>query len=269
MKGSPAPEGTGLGARGLGYRAGTRAVLSDVSIEFPSSTFTGVLGPNGAGKSSLLKLLAAVQRPNGGSVTLHDVDVRSMRRRARAQHLALVEQQVDNEAAIRVQDAVMLGRTPYRRAYTSPTADDRMVVQRSLSKVGLEGFGGRWLESLSGGERQRVHIARALAQETDILLLDEPSNHLDIKAQAGILELLAGLARRGSTVVAALHDLNLAAAYCDNIVVLAEGSIVAAGPTGTTLTAGLVSTVYGIDSTVLTNPLTERPVFAFGRSPAQ
>ncbi|WP_159617481.1 ABC transporter ATP-binding protein [Arthrobacter zhaoguopingii] len=255
-----------LRAHGLSYSAGQRLILSGIECTLPGSAVTGLLGPNGAGKSSLLRLMAAILKPTAGQVSLAGTDLRSLKRKARAQHLAFVDQQVDADVPLSVADAVLTGRLPYRPAYAPETARDELIVQRSLAQVGLEGFGARRLDSLSGGERQRVHIARALAQETGVLLLDEPTNHLDLRAQAGVLHLLRQLARGGSTVVAALHDINLTAAACDHVIVLAGGRVVASGETASTLTPELIRSVYGVPAVRLDNPLTGRPVFAFGGS---
>ena len=139
----------------------------------------------------------------------------------------------------------------------------RATMMDALSTVGMDGFADRQFDSLSGGERQRVHLARALAQRPRLMLLDEPTNHLDIRAQLSTLALLRRLARGSVTVVAALHDLTLAATYADHVVVLAGGRIVAAGPPGEVLTASVIHDVYGVQATVLQHPSTGRPVIAF------
>ena len=253
-----------LRTHGLSYGTSRRLILSGVDASLPASAVTGLLGPNGAGKSSLLRLLAGILSPTAGQVNLSGTDLRKVKRKARAHRLAFVDQQVEADTSLLVAEAVLLGRMPHRPSFAPEGEQDRVIVEQSLAQVGLGGFGGRLLESLSGGERQRVHIARALAQQTDVLLLDEPTNHLDISAQTATLELARGLARGGSTVVAALHDINLTAEYCDNIIVLAEGRVVASGDTGSTLTPELIHEVYGVESVRLENPLTGRPVFAFG-----
>lgn len=262
-----APPGVSLQGLGLGYRAGGKLILEGVDCHVPAGTVTGLLGPNGAGKSSLLQLLAAVAVPHTGSVQLSGSNLHALRRKERARRLAFVEQSADTDLPLTVLDVVLLGRLPYCSLLAGTSDEDLGVVRRSLTAVGLHGFRRRRYATLSGGERQRVQLAKALAQEPEVLLLDEPTNHLDVNAQLATMELVRNLAAGGVAVLAALHDINIAAAYCDQVIVLQEGKVAAAGPTTKVLTPDLIHRVYGVDAVVLEHPLTGRPLVAFSPLP--
>jgi iron complex transport system ATP-binding protein len=250
---------------------GERLILDGVDCTVPTGQVGGLLGPNGSGKSTLLRLVAGVvpaaaTRLPGTLVRLDGTDLGAVRRRDRARRVALVEQEPPADVPVSVRDAVLLGRIPHRSRWAGETARDRQVVTRALAAVELTGMADRSLDTLSGGERQRVHLARALAQEPDLLLLDEPTNHLDIHAQLAALGLVRRLADDGLTALVALHDLNLAAAYCDHVVVLQGGRVVAAGPVDEVLVPEVIDPVYRVSTTVLRHPVTGRPVLSF--SPA-
>ncbi|MFW0794022.1 ABC transporter ATP-binding protein [Gordonia sp. CPCC 205515] len=237
-----------LHAKHLGWSRGGRLVLDGVTIEPMPGETIGLLGPNGSGKSSLLGVLAGVHRPDTGQVLLDDTDVRSLRRRQIARRVATVEQHAETEVDITVIDVVRLGRIPHRGTFGGDDAADNTAIDGALRHTGmLEHRHRRW-HTLSGGERQRVQIARALAQEPDELLLDEPTNHLDIAHQLDLLTLVTELPM---TSYVALHDLNLAAIFCDRVVVLARGSIIAAGTPADVITRELVERVYQVRAEVI------------------
>ncbi|MBF0686710.1 MAG: ATP-binding cassette domain-containing protein [Cellulomonas sp.] len=255
---------------GVGTRLGGRWVVDGVDATPPPGALTGLLGPNGAGKTTLLRLVAGLLEPQAGAVLVSDpgardpgptVPVHTMARRVRARHVALLEQSSDAAVPLSVREVVALGRIPYRTLWGTDT--DAGAVDRVLAAASAAHLAERPWATLSGGERQRVHIARALAQEPSLLLLDEPTNHLDVSAQLALLGFVRGL---GVTTVAALHDLNLAAAYCEHVLVLSAGRLAAAGPPAEVLTPALMREVYGVDAHVLTHPVTGRPVIAY--SPA-
>ncbi|ANJ28381.1 ABC transporter ATP-binding protein [Agromyces aureus] len=248
-------------------RAG-RTIIDGVDATLPHGALTALIGPNGAGKSTLLHLIAAVERARSGELRLDGVPLDGMHRRERAKVVALAEQQAEVDGRLTVEASVALGRTPHLGAFGVAGPHDRAVVDGALAAVGAAEFAGRTLDSLSGGERQRVTLARAIAQEPTLLLADEPTNHLDLGSQFVALDLLAGLARDGLTVVAALHDLSHAAAYADHVVVLAAGRVVAAGPPADVLTSELVHDVYGVQAEVLVHPLTGRPLIAVASTAA-
>ncbi|MFD4421302.1 ABC transporter ATP-binding protein [Agromyces sp. NPDC058484] len=253
----------GLRADRVRFTRGRRLVIDDVDCTVPGGRIGALLGPNGAGKSTLLHLIAGIERADAGTARFGDRDLAVLRRRDRARVLALAEQEVTDAPGLRVAEVVALGRTPHLGAFAGPGELDRAVVRRCLEDAGLTGLADREYGSLSGGERQRVNLARALAQEPELLLLDEPTNHLDIRAQLTMLGLLRTLAGGGLTVLAALHDLSLAASYADHVVVLSAGRVVAAGEPRDVLTSGLIREVWGVEAEVLEHPSTGRPLVAF------
>lgn len=235
-----------LRAEQVSWTRSGRLVLGGVTMQPDAGSTVGLLGPNGSGKSSLLRLLAGVDRPSAGRVELDGAPLAAMPRRAVARRVAMVAQHSDTELHITVRDVVRLGRTPHT-SMIGGDGDGDAVVAAALAATGLTSMTERLWHTLSGGERQRVQIARALAQDPDHLLLDEPTNHLDIAHQ---LEILALVRRLDVTAVVALHDLNLAAMFCDRIVVLSGGTVVAAGTPEQVLTEALVRSVYGVPCTV-------------------
>jgi iron complex transport system ATP-binding protein len=247
-------------------RGGTR-IVDAVDLAVPTGSVTALVGPNGAGKSTLLRGLAGLL-PATGTVSFEDSDVLRASRRERARTLALVEQDARADIGVTVRQAVDLGRTPHRSLWGLDgwSADESLhveAVETAMKRAGIDAFADRDLASLSGGEAQRVHLARALAQEPRVLVLDEPTNHLDIAAQLQTLGLVRELAADGITVLAALHDLNLAAAFCDQVVVLAGGVVQAAGTPEAVLTRELIGTTYGVEVDVLRHPRSGRPLIAY------
>jgi len=243
------------------HRSG-RLVIDDVDCTVASGTIGAVVGPNGAGKSTLLRLIAGILTADAGSVRLGADRIEDMTRRNRARRIALAAQQVDGEVDLTAAEVVLLARIPHLPRIGSPGRHDHEVVGAALRRVGAQQFADRRFAELSGGERQRVLLARALAQEPGLLLLDEPTNHLDIRAQLETLSVMRSLAGEGLTILAALHDLALAAGYADTVIVLSAGRVVAAGPPATALTPDLIAEVYGVHADVLAAP-DGRPVFGF------
>lgn len=239
--------GEGLRADRVSLGIGGRLVLDGVTLDPRPGETVGLLGPNGSGKSTLLRLLAGVLGPSAGLVTLDGQPLNRVGRRAVARRVAAVQQHAHTQTELTVRDVVALGRIPHRRSWTPVNSDDLAAVARALEQTGLTGRADQSWHTLSGGERQRAQIARALAQEPGELLLDEPTNHLDIQYQLDLLELVAGLP---VTAVIALHDLNLAAMYCDRLVVLKDGGVVAEGAPSQVLTPGLIGRVYGVPAEV-------------------
>ena len=254
---------TGLDASRVTISVGGSVLVDGVDCSVPRGSLTALVGPNGAGKSTLLRSLAAIVRPDSGSVHFEDENLLALSRRDRARTAAIVEQDASTEVALTVRAVVELGRLPHQSLWRDDDADAGAIVTAALDAVGMADFETRNFSTLSGGERQRIMLARALAQQPRLLVLDEPTNHLDIGAQLDVLGLLQRLAGQGVTVLAALHDLGLAATYADHVIVLRAGRVVAAGPTASTLTPALIRDVYGVDASILTNPVTGRPVIAF------
>ena len=240
-----------LEAEGVRWSAGGRRgrveILHGVSAVFATGRLTGILGANGAGKSSFLRVLAGVSRPTAGTVSLDGVPLASMRPRVRSRRVALLEQHATTGLDLAAGEVVELGRIPHRGRWPGAQHDDQGTVERAMATCGVGELADRRWHSLSGGERQRVQLARALAQEPEVLLLDEPTNHLDLGHQIGILRTVAGL---GLTSVAAIHDLDLATAFCDEVLVLQHGVVVAQGPTAAVLDAAVVGDVFDVDAIV-------------------
>jgi iron complex transport system ATP-binding protein len=249
------------------FTRSARLIIDDVDCTVPAGHVGALLGPNGAGKSTLLHLIAGIERADAGTVRFGDRDLAALRRRDRARVIALAEQDVQDAPGLRVAEVVALGRTPHLGAFAAASELDRAIVRRCLEDAGLVDLADRDYATLSGGERQRVNLARALAQEPELLLLDEPTNHLDIRAQLSMLRLLRELAHAGLTVLAALHDLSLAAGYADHVIVLDHGHVVAAGEPRDVLTPELIRAVWGVEAIVLEHPDSGRPIIAFSDVP--
>lgn len=237
-----------LDANSVSWRVGEALIVDQIDLTPTPGSTVGLLGPNGSGKSTLLKLLAGTRRPTTGVVTLDDVPLDDLRRRDIARRVATVDQHSDTEVDLRVAEVVALGRTPHRGIWGGETAEDRKAIESAVAHTDLGDMLDRSWRTLSGGERQRVQIARALAQRPKELLLDEPTNHLDISHQ---LELLTLVRRLPTTTILALHDLNLAAMFCDTVVILADGRVVANGSPTDVLTVDLIAQVYHVSADVI------------------
>lgn len=247
-------------ARNITWRIGPTVIIDDVSLEAHPGRMIGLIGPNGSGKSSLLRLLAGLRRPSEGQVLLDDHDIRQFKRKVIAQRIAFVEQQASTEWNVSVRHVVQLGRIPHRSAFSTWNKSDEAAVISALEHVGITNLQDRLWHSLSGGERQRVQLARALAQSPSELILDEPTNHLDIQHQLELLELVG---RLPATCVVAVHDLNHAAMFCDRLVVMQKGCIVAEGTPSEVLTEGLLSDVFRVSARVESSPYHGRPHIHF------
>lgn len=236
---------SGLAVRDLFVTLDQTQVLRGVSCQTPPGGWLCLIGPNGAGKSTVLRAAAGLLA-YGGTIRLGDADLGSLRGRARARAIAYVPQAPVLPPGMLVADYVLLGRTPHLGYLSRPGRRDRLVAEAALDKLDVSQFTGRRLEQMSGGERQRVVLARALAAEPSVLLLDEPTSMLDIGHQQQVLELVDGLRRSaGLTVVSTLHDLTIAGQYADELVLLNAGRVAAAGSAAAVLTPELIAEVYG------------------------
>lgn len=224
-----------------------RCVLSGISFVAQRSQTVGLLGPNGSGKSTLIRAMAGVIPCAYEGVKIGGKPTGDLSRRQLSRTLAFVPQHSESESELTVAEIVRLGRSPYRSAFSSWRQSDQDAVQQALSLMKLNELANRPWQRLSGGERQRCQIARALSQQPDILLLDEPINHLDIQFQLELMRLISTLP---VTVIVALHDLNLAAKYCQHLVVLQEGQVVATGEPAAVLTPELIQKTWKVDARV-------------------
>lgn len=248
--------GVAWAAHGVSWTVDDTTVLDGVTLSGEPGRVTALLGPNGSGKTTFLSLLSGVRKPSAGRIEVGDPPrpLRRMRPRTRARTLALVEQHADTGLQLTVRQVVELGRIPHRRR--DATHEDHSVVSEAMQLAEVSHLIDRSWATLSGGERQRVQLARALAQQPSLLLLDEPTNHLDLHHQIDFLTRIRSL---GVTTVAALHDLELAAAFCDDAAVLEGGRLVRSGTVDEVLTPELVADVYRVDADVERHPRVARP----------
>lgn len=235
-------------------------IVSAVSLSAPDGSIVGLVGPNGSGKSTMLRTVYRVLRPAAGTVRIGDRSVWGITAREAARCIAVLTQDGMSDFDFTVTEIVSLGRVPHKGLLDRSDANDQSVIETALQRASAAHLSGRRFATLSGGERQKVLLARALAQEPKVLVLDEPTNHLDIAAQLDLLELVRSL---GVTVLTALHDLNLAATYCDQIVVLANGTVVASGPPADVLSPDLLRDVFSVEAHCGVHPITGRPLLAF------
>ncbi len=234
-----------LEARGVSFAYGGRAVLHQVEVAVAAGEVVGVIGPNGCGKTTLMRLLAGVLPPQAGEVRLDGRGLSTYRRIEVARRVAVLAQDGGVEFPFTVLEVVLMGRAPHLPALGFPGAHDLAVARAAMARLDVVDLEGRAIDRLSGGERQRVLIARALAQAPRVLLLDEPTTHLDLGHQARLIDLLHDLRQQGLGIVAVLHDLNLAALACDRLVLLAGGRIVCAGAPRAVLTVEVLRQAYG------------------------
>lgn len=240
-------------ARGIRAGYADREVLRGVDLVAHAGEVVALIGPNGAGKSTLLRVLGGLLRPIAGSVTIEGVDVTALDRRSLARHIAVVPQIFETLFPFTVREIVALGRTSRLGPLGTLGSDDARAVARALDDIGASDLADRRIDRVSGGERQRAVLAMALAQEAGVLLLDEPTAHLDPAHQRATLDRVATLARvRGLAVVAVLHDLNLAATFASRVVLLEDGAVVRDGEPSQVITAELVAKVFGPGLRVVT-----------------
>ncbi|HFR4113161.1 TPA: ABC transporter ATP-binding protein [Yersinia enterocolitica] len=240
-----------IAAENITWRVGKKTIVNNISLSVSSGETVGLLGPNGCGKSSLLRILAGLRRPHSGTVTLDRQDIAQIAKKQLARRVAFVEQHGMTEANMRVVDVVKLGRIPHHTPFSNWSVQDDDTVTAALQRVDMLSKSEQGWLSLSGGERQRVHIARALAQSPTEILLDEPTNHLDIHHQIQLMKLVSELP---VTSIIAIHDLNHAAMFCDALIVMQQGQIVAAGSPQEILTESLLWDVFKVETKIEISP---------------
>jgi iron complex transport system ATP-binding protein len=243
---------------GLSVTIDDNDILGDADLSVEPGTVTGLIGPNGSGKSTLLRCVYRALKPVAGTVHIGADDVWRTNARQAGKRTAVVTQDHDLDNDFSVLETVTMGRLPHKGILERDTQADHDIVHNALSRVGMDWATNRVFARLSGGERQRVLVARALAQQAPVLLLDEPTNHLDVGSQLDLLDLVREL---GLTTIAALHDLDHATAYCDQLVLLHAGRVVTTGTPEDVLSPGRVAEVFGVRSTIVAHPLTGRPHF--------
>ncbi len=231
----------------------SQRIVDDISLHVAPGEIVGLIGPNGSGKSTLLRSVYRLLRPAAGYVQLGGDDVWKLSAREAARRTGIVVQEIPSDFEFTVGEVVEMGRTPHKGLLEADNAHDEMIVQDALRRVNMTAFRDRSFSTLSGGEKQRVLVARALAQEPKLLVLDEPTNHLDIRYQLEILDLVRGL---GITTLVTLHDLNLAAAYCNRLYLLSDGRIVMSGAREEVLVPEWVRKVFGVETHCEVHPMT-------------
>ena len=226
---------------------GGSTIIENIDMSANGNELIGIIGPNGSGKSTLLKCIYRTLKPAAGAIMLDNTLLSDIPVKDSAKKVSVVAQHNFYNFEFSVEEVVLMGRSPYKKALERDNADDYRIVRESLEQVGMSGFAHRSFFTLSGGEQQRVIMARALAQQTPCLILDEPTNHLDIKYQLQLMDIIKSLDK---TVISAIHDLNIAAMYCDRIYVMKHGAVVAAGTPDEVLTEELIGDVYEVPAQV-------------------
>lgn len=252
---------TRLAAEGLRLGYGDRVVVENLDLEVLDGTVTAIIGPNGCGKSTLLRALGRLLSPRDGSVSLDGKRIDKMPTKEVAKSVGLLPQSPSAPEGLTVGDLVSRGRHPHQRWYRQWSGDDEEAVGRALSLTGMDAHAERVVDQLSGGQRQRAWISMTLAQDTSLLLLDEPITYLDLAHQVDVLDLVLRLhAERNTTVVMVLHDLNLAARYADRLVAMRDGDIVATGTPDEVVSEQLISDVFELDAKVIPDPVSATPL---------
>ncbi|NLM51787.1 MAG: ABC transporter ATP-binding protein [Firmicutes bacterium] len=249
-----------LQVENLSFAYDQEPVIENISITVKKGEFVGLIGPNGSGKSTILKNLYRALQPKGGVVKLDGDDLFKLNYKQAAKKIGVVGQENSLPFDFTVEEIVAMGRSPYKKIFDGDTLEDKEIINKSLAYMGIAEMAKRNYLHLSGGEKQRVLLARAIAQQTDFLLLDEPTNHLDIGYQIQILDFVKNLK---VTVLAALHDLNLAAMYCNRLYVLKNGCIYKSGTPEEVLTPEIIYDVYGIRADVSVHPVTKKLTITF------
>ena len=248
-------------------RLGGREILRDVSLELPPGEILALAGPNGAGKTTLFRVASRVLRADAGRVLLHGRPIDSLSRRALARELAVVPQDAPISFPFSAGEVVLMGRAPHLGRLGFESAADVGIARAALERVGIEELAPRSMLELSGGERQLVLVARALAQEPRVLLLDEPTAHLDLRHRVSVLELVRDFVREGRSALVVSHDLSLVARSCDRMALLRSGELLAAGPPSSVLTPESLRETFGVEAEVVTTP--EGALVVAPRSPAR
>ncbi len=255
-----------VAVRGLSWRYGNRQVLSDITLSFEKGKLYSIIGPNGSGKTTLLRNIAKSLEPAAGSVFLNGTDIMDLSTRDVARKLSVVPQNTYIDFDFTVLDIVLMGRNPYISRLGSESREDMAAAEHAMRLTNTWDFRGKSINEVSGGERQRALVARALAQDTAVMLLDEPVSQLDLHHQIELMDMVLSLSQdRKRTILSVMHDLNLAARYSDFLILLNGGRVVVQGTPWQVLTRENIETVYHLDSCIVNNPVTGKPFLIYAK----
>ncbi|THE09853.1 ABC transporter ATP-binding protein [Bacillus timonensis] len=249
-----------LRVENVNFSLAEKQIIEDMNLYVSEGEFVGIIGPNGSGKSTLLKNMYRALKPDSGVIYLDGKNLFEMNPKTVAKKMGVVGQENEVPFDFKVEEIVAMGRSPYKGLFDGDSLQDQEIVAKAIKQIGLSEMKNRNFSDLSGGERQRVVLGRVLAQQTDLLLLDEPTNHLDIQHQLQIFDLIKGL---GVTVLSAIHDLNLAALYCDRLYAVKDGRVLLAGTPEEVLTSKSIYKIYGVWSDVTIHPVTNKVAITF------
>lgn len=239
-------------------------VLNDINLSLSPGKFYGIVGPNGCGKTTFLDLLTGCKNPRSGTINFREKPLKSYNKRDLARQLALVPQEFDTGFGFTVEEIVLMGRHPHINRFSSPAEKDWQAVDQAMAAIGITDLRDRYTNTLSGGQKQRVVVARALAQNTPMLLFDEATSSLDVKYTLQIFNLARRLVREeGRTIIAVIHNLNLAAAYCDYLIFMKDGRLQQHGPTPETMTAAVIAEVFDVQAQVAIDPYNQTHQVSF------
>ncbi len=252
-----------LQVKNLKFSIDKKEILKDISFDIEEGSFVGIIGPNGSGKSTLLKNIYRLYKPSSGNIILDNKELSKMKDKECARKIAVLAQEGNSQFDFTVEQIVKMGRYPYKSIFDDYSKEDIDMVKEMLCKVGLDDYSERSFTNLSGGEKQRTLIARALVQNTDFLILDEPTNHLDIGYQIQLMDLVKSL---NITTISAIHDMNIAAMYCDYLLVMKDGEIVKYGSVSEVITSEMLKDVFGVNAHVGLNPINKNIQVSFMHS---
>ena len=249
-----------LEVKDIKYSIDQKLIVKGVSLGIKEGDFVGLIGPNGCGKSTLLKNIYKVYKPDSGAVYIDGRDLSEMTSKETAREMSVMQQENNVEFDMTVYDMVMLGRFAHQNLWNNDKIREREIVESAIKEVGMEGYEDRSFLSLSGGEKQRTLVARALVQQSKLIILDEPTNHLDIGYQYQIMNILKA---QDLTVFSSIHDMNIAACYCDKIIMMKAGHIVKVGTPKEVMVPDMIKGLFGVDTKITENPVTGKPNVIF------
>lgn len=249
-----------LEVKDITYSIDQKLIVEGVSLGIKEGDFVGLIGPNGCGKSTLLKNIYRVYKPDSGTVYIDGREINEMTSREVAKEMSVMQQENNVEFDMTVYDMVMLGRFAHQNLWNNDKIQEKKIVEDAIKEVGMEGYEDRSFLSLSGGEKQRTLVARALVQQANLIILDEPTNHLDIGYQYQIMNILKA---QDLTVFSSIHDMNIAACYCDKIIMMKSGHIVKVGTPEEVMVPAMIKDLFGVDTKITENPVTGKPNVIF------